>query len=375
MARLFVCGDIMNMSGNTEFIGQDIGKVINEADYAIANLEGPELFEGQICSSPHQNKGTVKYLKDIGFDLMLLANNHIAELGESGINNTISQINQYNLDYIGVGFSLDEVYKPIIKDIEGIRFAMLNVCEAQKGYFWSTKQKYGYAWIGYDNLLPVIHNASQIADYVLVFVHAGLEHQCIPLPEFRSLYKKMCDAGASAVIGAHPHTPQGYEYYGEKLIAYSLGNFYLPRSNNDWAEENKSYSLLVDFRIGHRISIEPIFHHLDGGVVNLVKDSVQCIDLEMLCNILGGGYDLLADEMCNTVYKELCGRLISYATLGEYEGINLLGIIKNILRITLFRRRYVTSSTEQRDKLLLRLFENESYRYTIIRSLKNKYNE
>ena len=116
MARLFVCGDIMNMSGNTEFIGQDIGKVINEADYAIANLEGPELFEGQICSSPHQNKGTVKYLKDIGFDLMLLANNHIAELGESGINNTISQINQYNLDYIGVGFSLDEVYKPIIKD-------------------------------------------------------------------------------------------------------------------------------------------------------------------------------------------------------------------------------------------------------------------
>lgn len=375
MARVFVCGDIMNMSGNTEFIGQDIGKVISGADYSIANLEGPELLEGQISSSPHQRNGTVKYLKAIGFDLMLLANNHIAELGEQGIKNTISQIKQYKLDHIGVGFSLDEVYRPLIKEIEGIRFAMLNVCEAQKGFFWSTKQKYGYAWIGYDNLLIAIHNASQIADYVLVFVHAGLEHQSIPLPEFRSLYKKMCDAGASVVIGAHPHTPQGYEYYGEKLIAYSLGNFYLPRLNNEWTEEDKSYSLLIDFRVGQRISIKPIFHQLNGGVVDLVKDATQCVDLDLLCSMLGEGYDLQADDMCKTVYKELCSRLISDATLGEYEGINLLGIIKNILRITLFRRRFVTSSIEQRGKLLLRLFENESYRYTIIRSLKNKYNE
>ena len=36
----------------------------------------------------------------------------------------------------------------------------------------------------------------------------------------------MIDAGADAVIGAHPHILQGIEYYEGKPILYSLGNFW-----------------------------------------------------------------------------------------------------------------------------------------------------
>ena len=45
------------------------------------------------------------------------------------------------------------------------------------------------------------------------------------------LARKMIDAGADAVIGAHPHIPQTVDWYRGKPIVYSLGNFvfnYLP---------------------------------------------------------------------------------------------------------------------------------------------------
>ena len=55
--------------------------------------------------------------------------------------------------------------------------------------------------------------------------HAGLEKVNYPLPEFREQYKRFIDYGADAIIAHHPHVVQGWEYYNNKLIAYSLGNF------------------------------------------------------------------------------------------------------------------------------------------------------
>jgi poly-gamma-glutamate synthesis protein (capsule biosynthesis protein) len=57
-------------------------------------------------------------------------------------------------------------------------------------------------------------------------MHWGVELANCPTAEDRALAQKMLDAGASAVVGAHPHVLQGQSTSTPgKLIAYSMGNF------------------------------------------------------------------------------------------------------------------------------------------------------
>jgi len=60
---------------------------------------------------------------------------------------------------------------------------------------------------------------------VIVFMHWGSELDKMPRPWQQDLGHRFVDAGADAVIAAHPHVVQGIEYYHGKYIAYSLGNF------------------------------------------------------------------------------------------------------------------------------------------------------
>lgn len=377
MAKLFVCGDVMNPLRSLDFVGDRLSDVIRTADYAVCNFEGPELKEGQTANCPHQKPGTAAYLKSVGFDLMLLANNHITELGAEGLKYSIDTISSCGADCIGAGLSWDEAYRPLVCLINGIKFGFINICEAQNGYFYSTKQSYGYAWMGYNELFDDVRKLSSLTDKVVVFVHAGLEHYQIPLPQYRSFYKKICDNGASCVIGSHPHCAQGYEYYGNKLIAYSIGNFFFPRANNAWVEENKSYSLMLDFNEDGSIVASPIIHALNKGVVELRDTRVENnINIEKLNNLLTENYDSNIIEMCvNDYYKNIEKRL-AYCFCGEYEGIKMVDRIKNVIRTFLFRKKFVTTTKQDRIKSLLPLFENESRRYSIIVALKNiKENE
>jgi len=65
----------------------------------------------------------------------------------------------------------------------------------------------------------------QRADLVIPFMHWGREHEPTPDDRQRELARKMIDAGASVVVGGHPHCTQGMEVYRDKPIVYSLGNF------------------------------------------------------------------------------------------------------------------------------------------------------
>lgn len=372
MAKLFVCGDIVNHTPGLNFIGTELSCVIKNADYAVCNFEGPELRKGQQASCPHQEFGTAAYLKDTGFDLMLLANNHITELGSNGLQYSINTISSAGADYIGASLSWKDTYHPLIKEICGVKFGFINVCEAQVGQYLSPNQSYGYAWMGYDGLLGDVAELTNKVDHVVVFVHAGLEHYPIPLPEVRDFYKRICDAGASAVIGGHPHSAQGWEYYKGKLIVYSLGNFYFPHKDGKRPEEDISYSITIDFIKKGEIELTPIHHSLRQGVVEVLSDITKQVDLNHLCNLLKDDYLKNANEMCLTAYKTLCGHLLAEATCGEYEGINPVRLLIERARQIFQRKRYVINTQKRRDALMLRLFENETYYWTIIRALKYK---
>ncbi len=375
MAKIFVCGDIVNCVPTGAFVGDKLSHIIRQADFSVCNFEGPELMNNQTARYPHQEPGTAAYLKSIGFGLMLLANNHITELGAEGVRYSIDTIKRCGADCIGAGLSWDETYKPVIKEIRGKKYGFINVCEAQVGQFLSSKQTFGYAWMGYKELFDDIRKLSQSVAHVLVFVHAGLEHYSIPLPEIREFYYRICDAGADAVVGGHTHTAQGWEYYKEKLIVYSLGNFYFPYEDGKRPEENTSYSMIIYFTDNGDIKVLPIHHCLSQGKVELLEDSSKQIDMRFLCNLLTSDYQEKATKMCISAYDTLCSHLLAEATYGEYEGITFKRWLIERVRQVFMRRHYVKDTRQRRNALLLRLFENETYRWTIIRALKNKQYE
>ena len=74
-------------------------------------------------------------------------------------------------------------------------------------------------------LLEQIDHLKETCDYVVVYVHWGLEKKDRPEEYQHSLGRQYIDAGADLVIGSHPHVLQGIEYYKGKPIVYSLGNF------------------------------------------------------------------------------------------------------------------------------------------------------
>ena len=103
---------------------------------------------------------------------------------------------------------------------------VLAACEAEFGCFTEVCNRGGYAWLNHHLLDDAVVELSRQVDIVILVARSGVEHVDIPLPEWRSRYKRLCDLGVDVVFGHHPHVPQGYEAYNQSLIFYSLGNFY-----------------------------------------------------------------------------------------------------------------------------------------------------
>lgn len=103
----------------------------------------------------------------------------------------------------------------------------------QEGQFSNSTCKYGYAWIGHFSIAKTISELRTKVDFILCFCHYGLEHYEVPLDCVRQYYYLLIDQGVDCIVGTHPHIAQGYEYYNDKLIVYSLGNFFFQEELED----------------------------------------------------------------------------------------------------------------------------------------------
>jgi poly-gamma-glutamate synthesis protein (capsule biosynthesis protein) len=114
--------------------------------------------------------------------------------------------------------------------------------------------------------LDIVTNTAQIkkardkSDVVIVLVHAGNEHNPVPSPRIVKTYRAYIDAGASVVVGTHPHVPQGYEFHDDAPIFYSLGNFVFD-GNQEVSRRpfwSKSYFVRLHFQENEVTSFEII---------------------------------------------------------------------------------------------------------------------
>jgi poly-gamma-glutamate capsule biosynthesis protein CapA/YwtB (metallophosphatase superfamily) len=211
---------------------EDVKPYLEGADVVFGNLEGPLTDRGRptkdtstgrsFCFRTPPSYGEV--LKDAGFNIVSLANNHAMDYGPEGRAQTEEVLGALGILHTGAPGQI------AVKEIRGRTFAFIalapnNGCQNINDI---------------DGAVALVKQAlSEHKDaLVIVSMHGGAEgsgHMRVPdgpetyLGENRGNLKKLArslvDAGAAMIIGHGPHVPRGAEIYKGHLIAYSLGNF------------------------------------------------------------------------------------------------------------------------------------------------------
>ncbi len=171
-----------------------------------------------------------------GIDVVNVANNHALDFGSTGFLDMLSRLDQRGIEHAGGGTNAAAAHEPLIVEEQGMRIAFLGYVFAMSGKYnfntrdWeATANAAGLAIGTPEAVRRDVAAARQLADVVVVMVHGGLEYRGNPSSTQRAFANAALDAGASLVLGHHPHVLQGYAKRGDKLIAFSLGNFVFAR--------------------------------------------------------------------------------------------------------------------------------------------------
>lgn len=206
---------------------------LENSDIAIANFETTTAgSEMPISSYPSFNSpdSTVDALKYSGIDILTTANNHSLDTGKIGIVNTIKNIENNGIEYIGTS---EEEYRAfILKEKNDITLSFLSYTYGLNGNdsrLNSNELDNMVNLIDEDKMQEDIKKAKNVSDKVVVFIHWGNEYSREPSESQMELADKMFEWGADIILGSHPHVIQRSEIIkknGEnKFIIYSMGNF------------------------------------------------------------------------------------------------------------------------------------------------------
>jgi len=202
---------------------------LKTGDITIANLESPIARGGREFTGKkfrfRAEPELAEALSSAGIRLVTLANNHTMDFGGQALAETISNLENAGVDWVGAGANLAEARKMALYTIKGKKFAFLGYSLTQPVEFFAGKELPGTA-PGYEYIFTEdIARARQEADYVIVSFHWGTEGKSDIQPNQRSVAHKAIDAGADVIIGHHPHVMRGIERYKTGIVFYSLGNF------------------------------------------------------------------------------------------------------------------------------------------------------
>jgi poly-gamma-glutamate synthesis protein (capsule biosynthesis protein) len=235
----------------------NVADIFQRADYGFVNFETPV--------APAHSHGTKPFLFDAptdlidalkasGIKLVSFANNHVMDQGWAGFAESREHLKKQGLLFIGSGDTAATAWQPLIVEKDGIRVGWLGMTRWLNGasnpsdpaqphvnflpYPAEVKSKStDPATLDPDSLIDAVKKARAQCDFLVVSIHWGVEYAPAPRPDDVELAHRILDAGASVIVGHHPHVLQPVESYRtadgrNTLIFYSLGNFLSNQSRN-----------------------------------------------------------------------------------------------------------------------------------------------
>jgi len=226
------------------FKGADFGFVNLETPVAPAHSHGSKafLFDAPIA--------LIDALKANGIKIVSSANNHMMDQGWAGFAETREHLHERGLLFAGTGETAQQGWQPVIVEAHGIKVGWLGMTRWLNGgrnpdkddlphvnFFPYPGESDGAPGMDETGVLEAIKKARSQCDLLVVSIHWGTEYAPAPRPADVETAHKMLEAGATVIVGHHPHVLQPVETYRTQdgrntVIFYSLGNFLSNQSRN-----------------------------------------------------------------------------------------------------------------------------------------------
>ena len=283
---VIMVGDIMmgsdypgnNLPPKPDVIFQDVSVYLSDADLTLGNCEGT-LLEGGVCTKKIE-KGKcyafrtppsyAGYLAGAGFDCVNLANNHMNDFGAGGINSTIRSITDAGMKYCGAYSHIARI------DIRGTTVAVMAFATSPNADMIFEIEK----------AQKLVGAASRENDIVIVAFHGGGEgikylhtvdtfeyYMGWPRGNVVKFAHAVIDSGADCVWGHGPHVPRALELYKDRLIAYSLGNFFTWGFN---LGDERGYAPML------KVTMDTSGTFLHGQIISALQRTYQYLQLDTL---------------------------------------------------------------------------------------------
>jgi len=263
-------------------------------------------------------------LKECGFKVVSVANNHMMQHGPNAFRDTINNLKAASIATVGRGDGNNFHSTPFITEVKQIKFGFL-------GYSLRPEE-YSPGEILYcqsDNpkkIFADIHKLKKKVDFVILSLHWGDEFIQKPSYVQINMARALIDQGVDVILGHHPHVIQGVEKYKKGLIVYSLGNFIFDM----WMTETKE-SMMINIYFTKRgidnFEIIPLIINAlhQPEILGGIEEKAFRLKFDKLCKDLKKH-----DYLKNKYKKELLACFIKYRKSVRWH------YKKNITRYNLF---------------------------------------
>lgn len=374
--QISILGDIVPTQANIEefiegkanVLFADILKHTISSDIVLCNLEAPltNCHEKMTKSGPHLSAPTscINGIKASGITVAGLANNHIRDYGDNGVEETIAVCMNNGIITVGAGRCIDEARQPVFINIKNKTIGILAVCDNECSCANETRM----GSYGYDELetMDWISECKTHCDYLIILYHSGLEHYQYPSPILQKRCRKMIEKGADYVTCQHSHCIGAYEKYLNGEILYGQGNtlFYRNGKNDMW-----NTGLLIKISIEKtESSVQYLPIIMCEGTVSIANDDTG---ERIIKSFKNRSEQIKSDKFLVEKWREWNKERISL-----YFGI-LLGFGKYRSKINklLGNRIGKIIIPEQAKNVILNVIRCESHRESLLEVLKMESND
>lgn len=221
-----------NFAGDYSMLFAD-ADFLKTPDIMFGNLEGPASDKGQDLHNLYSfrmDPAILPLLKEKGFDVLALANNHMGDWTAKAFVDTLNRVKDAGIIPCGAGMNKEEAVQPAVVEKDGYKVGFLCFTDVGPDSLMATSTKPGILIASDKEYDAIIKNASEKVNALIVSFHWGVEYKKIHNARQEDLAKRAIDAGAMIVQGEHPHVSQDIGEYKGFPIFYSLGNFIFDQS-------------------------------------------------------------------------------------------------------------------------------------------------
>ncbi len=215
-----------------------IADKISSKDFAIGNLETTLSGEDKRYSGKNMvfnaPDNLAESIKKAGFDILFTANNHSLDRSFYGLKRTIDVLDDLEIKHTGTYKTEEDSKNILIVEKDNVKLAFLSYTYGTNGIPLPKDAPFSVNLIEEKKIREDIKRARELADFVIVGMHWGLEYKLEESYYQRKFAEIAFSEGADIILGGHPHVLQPFEHvkmkdingeYKDRFIIYSMGNF------------------------------------------------------------------------------------------------------------------------------------------------------